>query len=171
MNTHNQIPSTHLAVQQSNHNATSFLGHRMGDHRETAMGQTFVASSDGVLENIEVFSSIVANPGQVIMTLHAFDPQSQSWGPALGSAAVAFSKSDNDKWVAFQIPGLRLTKGLSYGFRLQSHDSYVGVGEAAGSAGNPPYSFGKEWKFNAKDEKGDAFAYFSLAFKVGLKAA
>ncbi|HSN60552.1 MAG TPA: hypothetical protein VLR49_06440, partial [Ferruginibacter sp.] len=87
-----------------------------------------------------------------------------------GSAHVAFNRTLNNKWVAFNIPGMHLTKGKSYGFRLESHDSYVGVGEAAGSASHPPFTSGQECKISA-NSKVDAFSYFSLAFKVVLKAA
>ncbi len=172
MNTHHQIPVSIAALQQLNHNATSWLGHHKADHKEIAMGQTFIAPAEGELETIEVFSSLVTQPGQVIMTLHSFDPQQQSWGPSLGSDTVTFNETCNGKWIAFKIKGMHLAKGNSYGFRLQSHDSYVGVGEAAGSAKHPPFASGKEWKFTNKDKdnKVVAFSYFSLAFKVGLRA-
>jgi hypothetical protein len=171
MNTQNQHHPSFAVAQQTTNNATSWLGHRKGETKETGMGQTFIATSEGDLETIEVFSSIVASPGQVAMTLHSFDPQLQSWGPSLGSATVDFNASCNGKWIAFDLHGLHLTKNMSYGFRLESHDSYIGVGEAAGSATNPPFASGKEWKFTDNDKKGDSFSYFSLAFKVGLKAA
>ena len=171
MNTPNQSRPTVAAVEQLTNNATSWMGHRRSDNKEIVMGQTFIAPSEGDLEAIEVFSSIVTQPGQVAMTLHTFDPQLQSWGPSLGSATVEFNHTCNNKWVAFKILGLHLAKGMSYGFRLESHDSYVGVGEAAGSAKQPPFASGKEWRFTSNDKKGDAFAYYSLAFKVGLKAA
>ena len=170
MNTFNPSTSSHTAVQQLTNNATSWLGHRKGDHKEIAMGQTFMATSEGYLESIEVFSSIVANPGQVVMTLHAFDPHKESWGPSLGSATVNFNEKCNDKWVAFNIPGLHLTKGNSYGFRLESHASYIGVVDAVGSAKHPPFASGKQFKFYSNDIEGDVFTYFSLAFKVGLRA-
>ena len=170
MNTQAQSPNSHAAVQQLTNNATSWLGHRKGDHKEIIMGQTFIAPSEGDLDTIEVFSSIVASPGEVMMTLHSFDPLQQSWGPTLGSANVTFNQSCNDKWVSFKMPSLHLNKGLTYGFLLESHDSYVGVGEAAGSANNPPFLSGKEWKFTSNSNKVDAFSYFSLAFKIGLRA-
>ena len=170
MNTHNQSPLSNAFVQQLNNNSTSWLGHR-SDQKEVIAGQTFMAPSEGDLDTIEVYSSVVAIPGQVVMTIHAFDPAHQSWGPALGSANVSFDQSHNNKWVSFKIPGLHLTKGQSYGFRLESHDSYIGVGETVSSANQPPLTSGKEWKFSNNNKKVDAYAYFSLAFKVGLKAA
>lgn len=171
MNSHSQTSSSNAVVEQLTNNTTTWLGHRKGDHKEIVTGQTFIAPTEGDLDSIEVFSSIVANPGDVVMTLHLFDTLQQSWGPSLGSAHVAFNRTLNNKWVAFNIPGMHLTKGKSYGFRLESHDSYVGVGEAAGSASQPPFTSGKEWKFTANSNIVDAFSYFSLAFRVGLKAA
>jgi hypothetical protein len=171
MHSKNQSPIPNALVQQLNNHTTSWLGHRRSDQKEVITGQTFIAPAEGDLETIEVFSSVVAIPGQVMMTIHTFDPLHQSWGPALGSANVQFNHSHNNKWVTFSIPGLHLTKGSSYGFLMESHDSYVGVGEAVGSAGHPPFLSGKEWKFTNNSKKIDAYAYFSLAFKVGLKAA
>lgn len=168
MNMHNH--SAYPVVEQLTYNATSWLGHRKSDHKEISMGQTFVVPAEGDLDSIEVYSSIVASPGSVMMSVHRFDPDHQTWGPALGSANVNFNQSCNGKWIAFQIPGLHLNKGLTYGFLLESHDSYIGVGEAAGSAKNPPYASGKEWMFIDRN-KSHAYSYFSLAFKVGLKAA
>ncbi len=171
MKAQNQFPHSIEAVQQLTNNATSWLGHRQGDNKEVVMGQTFMASAEGDLESIEVFTSMVASPGEVAMTLYSFDAQQQTWGPSLATANVTFNTNCNGKWISFKLPNLHLNKGMSYGFKLESHDSYVGVGEAAGSAKHPPFAFGKKWKFISDDNKGDSFAYFSLAFKVGLKAA
>jgi hypothetical protein len=170
MNTFNPSASLNIPVQQLTNNATCWLGHRKNDHEEIAMGQTFIATTGGNLETIEVFSSIVANPGQVIMTVHSFDPDDETWGPALGSASVNFNNNCNGKWVSFKMPGLQLVKGQSYGFKLESHDSYIGVGDAVGSAHHPPFASGKQFKFCSNHSKGDAFTYFSLAFKIGLRA-
>ena len=170
MNTFNPSTSLQTSVQQLTNNATSWLGHRKADNQEISMGQTFVATTGGNLETIEVFSSIVANPGQVVMTVHSFDPQNESWGPSLGSATEIFNEQCNEKWVTFNMPGLQLVKGNSYGFKLESHDSYIGVGDAVGSAKNPPFASGKQFKFYNNNIKADAFSYFSLAFKIRLRA-
>jgi hypothetical protein len=171
MKSNNQFHTPLNGVQQLTNNTTSWLGHRKIDKKEIAMGQTFVASNEGDLDSIEVFSNIVTSPGEVAMSLHSFDPVQQTWGPALGTTNVTFNESCNGKWVSFKIPGMHLTKGLSYGFKLESHDSYVGIGEAAGNVSHPPFASGKEWKFVNNENKGNSFSYFSLAFKVELKAA
>lgn len=171
MSTHTKISSLQPSVQQVTNNTTSWIGHRPGDNKDVVGGQTFIATTEGDLEAIEVFSSIVTDAGKVVMTLHSFDQQHKSWGPALGSASVEFNKADTGKWVAFNLPGLHLNKGQAYGFKIESADTFIGVGEAVGSHAQPPYAAGQEWKFTSNNQKGDAFSYFSLAFKVDLKAA
>mgnify|MGYP000945245909 CR=1 FL=1 len=162
--------SSHSSVEQVTNNATSWLGHHPRENKDIGRGQTFVAHTEGDVESIEVYTNIVSRPGNVVMTIHSFDPQQKSWGPTLGSANVDFNQSDNGKWKAFNIPSLHLNKGESYGFRLESQDSYIGVGEAAGSAKQPPFSAGQEWHFTPGNSKADAYSYFSLAFKVDIKS-
>jgi hypothetical protein len=158
-------------MQQLTNNVTSWIGHSTKENKEMAMGQTFIASKEADLESIEVFSSIVAVAGDVAMTVHSFDTQQQTWGPALATANVNFNKDCTGKWISFDVPRLHLNKGQSYGFKLASHNSLVGVGEAAGSAKEPPFANGQKWQFINDAKKGDSFTYFSLAFKLGLKAA
>ncbi|CAN5753632.1 hypothetical protein BH11BAC3_BH11BAC3_17940 [soil metagenome] len=162
--------SANLAViEQITNNTTSWIGHNTDDS-DVLCGQTFIAPSEGDLGAIEVFSSVVAKPGKVVMTLHNFDPQQKSWGPAIGSASVELNKSFMNKWIPFFIPGMHLTKGKSYGFKLESSAAYFGLGEAAGISSQPPYQNGQEWKSTNKDQTGKYYNYFSLAFKVGFKA-
>jgi hypothetical protein len=169
-----QMPSKNsalpLVVEQVTNNTTTWVGHRKSDNNTLISGQTFIAPKEADLDKIEVFSSVVTQPGKVVMTVHKFDQQQKSWGPALGSASLELNKTDSDKWVGFHIPGLHLNSGQAYGFRLESATALIGVGEAAGSHHHPPFVNGQEWKFTNKDEKGHSFSYFSLAFKVGLRA-
>ena len=163
-------PTTRAIIEQVNHDATIWIGHSGSDNKEVLCGQTFVAPSEGELEGIEVFSSMVTNPGNLVMTLHIFDPEKRTWGPTIGSASVDLNNTNIEKWVKFHIPGMRLNKGKTYGFRLACPNSYIGVGEAAGSHAHPPFASGQEWQFTQNDQKGNSFSYFSLAFKVGLRA-
>ena len=162
--------SVHAAVEQVTHNITSWIGHRPGNNDDIIGGQTFISPSEGDLDGIEVFSSMVTAPGKVLMTLHSFDPLQKNWGPALGTASIELSKDDSDKWIYFDIPGLHLHKGETYGFKLESPNTLIGVGEAAGSHKQPPFVNGQAWKFTGKDKKAHSFSYFSLSFKVGLRA-
>lgn len=169
MKTGNKNPRHFAAVQQVTNNATSWIGHRR-DNEDVISGQTFVAPKEGDLEAIEVFSAIVTKPGNVTMTLHNFDTEQKSWGPALGSSSVAIDSNEAGKWLAFAIPGMHLDKGKSYGFRLESPDTFMGVGEAAGDLSMPPFSYGQEWQFTNEQSEGQSFSYFSLAFKIGMRA-
>jgi hypothetical protein len=170
MNTHSKNSHLQVAVEQVTNNTTSWIGHRSRDNEDVVTGQTFISPSTGNLESIEVFSSIVAEPGKVVMTLHNFDTQHKSWGPVLGSTSVDFTKTDCGKWMAFTIAGMHLDKGQSYGFKLEGAEAYIGVGEAAGSHVHPPFSNGQEWQFTKKNKQAHSYSYFSLAFKVGLRA-
>ncbi len=157
-------------VQQITNNTTSWIGHRSGVNENVVTGQTFVAPSGGDLEAIEVFSSIVLKPGKVIMTLHSFDPQYKSWGPVLNTSSVNINNTEAGKWLAFNMKGMHLDKGQAYGFRLESPDTYIGVGEAVRSHTTPPFGAGQEWQFTKKQLTGKCFSYFSLAFKVDMRA-
>src|SRR5689334_20063086 len=98
MNTHIKNPLVKAVVEQVSNNATSWLGHHKFENKDIECGQTFVAPSEGTLEAIEVFASIVTNPGNVVMTVHSFDPQLKNWGPVLGSASVSLTKVDTGTW-------------------------------------------------------------------------
>ena len=168
MSTPNKSNSLPVAVQTTN-NTTSWIGHRSIDNKNVVGGQTFLASSEGDLESIEVFSSMVTNAGNVKMTLHSFDTQQNKWGPQMGSVSVQINQADSGKWMSFNIPGMHLDQGKAYGFKLESPDAFIGVGEAVGSSEKRPFNEGQEWKFTNNNQQGDAYSYFSLAFKVGVK--
>lgn len=168
MNRHKPVRHLRTVIEQACSNQTSWIGHRPGDMLELVSGQTFLAETDGDLGVIEVFSSKVTEPGKVILTFHEFHPEKNTWGEVLGTAWNYFERADNGKWVAFDLFGVRLEKGKSYGFQLQCTRSYIGVGEAAGNPNEPPFKSGHEWHFNALDRIGQCISYFSLAFRVGL---
>lgn len=170
MKTVNKNPGHFAVVQQVTNNATSWIGHRC-DNDDVISGQTFIAPKEGDLAAIEVFSAIVTKPGKVIMTLHHFDTEQKSWGPALTSASIDINSHEAGRWLLFNMPGMHLDKGKSYGFRLQCPDTLIGVGEAAGNLSKPPFSYGQEWQFTKEKNEGTSFSYFSLAFKVDMKAA
>src|SRR6187549_958181 len=96
-------PTTRAIIEQVNHDATIWIGHSRSDNKEFLCGQTFVAPSEGELEGIEVFSSMVTNPGNMVMTLHNFDPEKRTWGPSLGSASVDLNNTNIEKWIKFHI--------------------------------------------------------------------
>jgi hypothetical protein len=157
-------------IEQIVNNTTTWIGHRSSDNEDVVSGQTFLATSEGELNEIEVFSTIVTKPGKVTMTLFDFDLNHNSWGKSLGSASVDINASKSGKWLAFSMPHLHLNKGKSYGFRLESADSYIGVGEAACSSASQSFNSGQEWQFTKKEKAGHCYSYFSLAYKVAISA-
>lgn len=159
-----------VVVQQVNNNTTAWMGNRSVDNERIIAGQTFTCPSDGDLDAIEIFSSLVVKAGHANMTLHAFDPSTKEWGPVLHSSSVVINKQDTEKWISFPQTGLHLHKGDTYGFQLQSDDMYLGLGEAAGSHSQPPFIGGQEWTSLNGKVPGKYYSYLSLAFKVGLRA-
>ena len=167
-----ELKTTHhkAVLEQTVNNTTSWLGHRSSDNEDVVTGQTFIAPTEGDLQEIEVFSSIVTKPGKVVMTFYDFDQKLNVWGHSLGSASVDINNAETGKWVSFNMPHLHLNKGQSYGFRMESTDAYVGVGEAAGIAATKTLNTGKEWQFTKQEKAGRSYSYFSLAFKIGMTA-
>ena len=157
-------------VQQVTNNTTSWIGHRHGETKNRISGQTFVCPDEGELDCIEIFSAHVTNNGLVELTLHAFDAENKTWGQALKTSTVEFNKTDTGKWISFPLTGLRLQKGMAYGFRLKSEKGLVGVGEAAGSYDRLPCIGGQEWFASSDDQFGNYYSYLSLAFKVEMRA-
>ena len=157
-------------AEQTSNTTTSWIGRYAGDNKESKKGQTFQSSSEGELSSIDVFSALVVRSGEVMITLHEFDALSRQWGARLASVTVPFSKSDSDKWISFSLQGVHMQKDKWYGFLLQSPSSLIGIGEAAGTYRQPLEGKGQEWKFTSEDSQGQSFSYFSLAYKVALRA-
>jgi hypothetical protein len=158
-----------VVVQQVTNNTTAWMGHRVANE-DIVAGQTFTCPSEGDLGAIEIFSTLVLKPGHAQMTVHPFDPATKKWGPALLTSSVEIDKTDSDKWISFPQDGLHMQKGSTYGFRLQSSDMYIGIGEAAGCHLQPQFTGGQEWISPSNDQPGKFFSYLSLAFKVEMRA-
>ncbi len=156
-------------VQQTINNSTGWIGHLPGEKKEIVRGQTFVAEQEGDLEAIEILPNMISDNGYVRMSLHTFDALENKWGPALDASVLQVDASDTGKWIAFDMHGLHLDRGKTYGFRMESDHGCIGVAEAAWSASQPPQNKGQEWAF-VDDGNGDAYSYYSLAFKVDLRA-
>lgn len=121
------------------------------------------------MNNIQVYSSSVPQPGQLQLTLHEFDCSTKSWGPAIAHSERMLEKSDASNWIRFELEPVILKKDACYGFRIQTPDAFVGLGEAISHAQHP-FAFGQSWNGNTSNEKGKYFDYFSLAFKVEMCA-
>lgn len=164
MKTHATVP-----VAQVNHNTTRWIGHQSMDQKQIATGQTFSIGKSCQLKNIEVYSNLVTRPGEMTMTLHAYDPDQRQWGPVLSKTCVDVDNSYTDKWIPFEMDGTKLSEGQHYGFRIECKNGFVGVGETACSAETPAIVSGQEWEFTSNNEQGCSYSYFSLAFKIGAQ--
>jgi hypothetical protein len=156
-------------VSQTLNNTTLWIGHLQTETNDRLGGQTFCCPSEGLVDNIQVYSSAVTQPGELILTLHEFDEVSQSWGPSIGISKVQVEKDDAAKWIRFDLAPVTLEKNKVYGFRLQSNDGVIGIGEAASNS-QQPFLFGREWNGDNNNQQGKYFTYFSLAFKVEMCA-
>jgi hypothetical protein len=161
--------SSHPVISQTENNTTLWIGHIHTDPADHRAGQTFACPGDGIINNIQVYSAAVSQPGDVILTLHEFDGETKTWNPAIASSTVFLQTSDVSRWIRFYLQPVEMKKDAMYGFRLQSDNALIGIGEAASHA-KRPFQFGQEWKGDTRNEKGNFFRYFSLAFKVEMIA-
>ncbi len=156
---------TRPILSQTQNNATLWIGHLPADTNDHLAGQTFDCPSGGSLDNIQVFSASVQQPGELTLTLHKFDRESRTWGPAIAHAGRTLEKGDESRWIRFELEPVELRQHQTYGFRLQSENALIGLGEAVSHA-KSPFPFGLSWNSDSEQGKGKFFNYFSLAFKV-----
>lgn len=156
-------------ITQTKNNTTLWIGHLQNDPTDHFAGQTFKCPSEGVLDNIQIFSSTVQLPGEMELTLFEFDPNTKTWGTPIAHSNLVIEKGDDAKWLTFELQPVALNKDATYGFRLQSGNALIGIGEAA-TGTLQPFTFGHAWSADSKDMQGHFFTYFSLAFKVELIA-
>jgi hypothetical protein len=156
-------------ITQAQNNTTLWIGHLLNDPTDHFAGQTFTCPSAGTLDNIQVYSSAVQSPGDVELTLHEFDPVSKTWGTSIGQSSLLVEKGDDSKWIRFEMPSIQLRQGATYGFRLQTANAMIGLGEAA-TGNKEPFTFGHEWHADSSNRRGHFYSYFSLAFKIEMCA-
>ncbi|MBS1929313.1 MAG: hypothetical protein KIS82_06355 [Ferruginibacter sp.] len=165
MNTGKSNQEGRSVAEQTEHNITGWVGQRPGGPKHISRGQTFKILREAEINRVEVFTELVMHPGTVTLTLHKYDPESGSWGPELTKVSTSLTSANDGMWLGFEVPKLHVVKDGTYGLRIESQDSYFGVGEAAGSANRPPIAVGQEWIFSENNPL-KAFKYFSLSFKV-----
>jgi hypothetical protein len=161
--------SSHAILSQTENNSTLWIGHLQTDPADHCAGQIFKCPAEGLVNNIQVYSSAVHHPGEINLTLHEFDTITKTWGPAIGNASRFLQMGDTARWIRFGLQPVLLRKEVTYGFRLQTNDALIGIGEAA-TANKKPFNFGYEWNGDSANAKGHYFTYFSLAFKVEMCA-
>lgn len=169
METTKHASHTRPLLTQTQNNTTLWIGHMHSDTSDHFAGQTFNCPSEGSLDNIQLFSSAVQTPGEVVLTLHEFDIKTKNWGPSIGKSVLFLQKGDDSRWVRFDFSPVPLQKNITYGFRLQTNEALVAIGEAA-SGSKQPFTFGHEWNADSNNKTGHYFTYFSLTFKVEMCA-
>lgn len=155
----------HPVLSQTEKNTTLWVGHLEADPTEHIAGQTFTCPSGGRLDNIQVYTSSVNHPGELVLSLHEFDPATKTWGPALAETRRQVAVHDEAHWMRFDLEPVQLRENATYGFRLFAPQGLVGIGEAAGGQSNP-FTYGYEWNADSNNREGNYYSYFSLAFKV-----
>ncbi len=159
----------HPALEQLHRNTCLWIGHMDSGPADHFAGQTFECPDEGSLNKIQVYSTTVSHPGTITLTVHEFDKRAKKWGPVLTSSEIAIDENDADNWMQFPLHNLHLHKDNTYGFRLKSSDALVALGENAWPSKNP-FAYGEEWSINNIENKDHYYRYFSLAFKVELRA-
>lgn len=168
METMKSIRRTLPVITQVENNTTIWIGHLLTDPTDHFAGQIFTCPSGGDLDNIQVYSTAVQYPGEVMLSLHHFDMENKTWGPILAIATKDIEKNDEDRWIRFELPPMPLHTNETYGFRLYANNAMVAIGEAAAN-GQSPF-LGQEWHADSNDQYGHFYKYFSLTFKIELCA-
>jgi hypothetical protein len=156
-------------LTQAENNTTLWIGHLQSDPTDHFGGQTFTCPAEGQLDNIQLYTAAIQYPGEIQLTLHEFNTDSKTWGPAIGESSFTVGKADHQKWIRFSLPPVQLKKTATYGFRVYTTNAMVGLGEAA-CDNQHPFTFGHEWNANSKNQRGHYYSYFSLAFKIEMRA-
>jgi hypothetical protein len=156
-------------LSQTKNNTTTWIGHLQNETLDHLSGQTFQCPDDGILNNIQVYASMIQRPGEVHLTLYEFDEKRKAWSYAIAGSSVSISMTDEGHWLTFSLPHSLLQKGKTYGFRLQSNNAMLGIGEWA-RGNHEPCSFGQEWNADSNNKEGVFFTWFSLAFKIEMVA-
>jgi hypothetical protein len=165
------IPQNSLPVlSQTENNTTLWVGQLKHGKNDHVAGQTFTCPSEGILNNIQIYSTTVTYPGDLLLTLHEFDNATRNWGPAIGQSTVLMERGDTSRWIRFGLEPVALKKNIAYGFRLHAPEAFIGIGEAAHQSKHP-FQFGMAWNTDTHHPENEHyFNYFSLAFKVEMCA-
>lgn len=154
-------------IDQLQVNGCRWLGDFHNNPSEYIAGQTFQIAQSGKLDTISIYCEMVHREGLVKMSFHQFDEKTRQWGPALVSSELELKKLKDPAWVQFKLGDLPLDSNHRYGFRLQTQDALVALGEAVW--GNDKTDLhGEEWISRGNDRDGHYFRYFSLVYSVGL---
>ena len=151
-------------------NSISWVGHFLinGKDQYKLAGQTFKSPLNGWLRRIDIYTSGIQHPGVLELTLHPFDDMRHQWQEELARSSLLVARNGNDPWITMALNQARLERDRYYGFRLQSRDALLALGERARTAGQPILE-GEEWMANTENREGDFFHYFNLVFRLGIQ--
>ena len=107
-------------LTQTENNTTLWVGHLKHGNNDHVAGQTFTCPSEGMLNNIQVYSSAVTRPGELQLTLHEFDDETRTWGPAIGQSAMQVETDDTSSWLRFELEPVALKKKCGLWFQTAS---------------------------------------------------
>lgn len=162
---HSQSP-----LEQPVKNTSLWVGHLNADSADHFAGQTFQCPKEGELKEIQVFSDMVSHPGKLALTIREFDKESKQWGQVLSTSVINVDGNDTKNWMHFQFDALPLHKDITYGFQLKAEEeALVAIGEAVWPS-KTPFVYGEEWGLNNFENKDHYYRYFSLAFKIAMRA-
>jgi hypothetical protein len=156
-------------LSQPKNNTTTWIGHLQNETIDHFSGQTFKCPEDGYLDNIQVYATVVQRSGEVLLTLHEFNDGRKTWDSSVAASTLFVSGKDEGQWLTFNLNSAALEKEKLYGFRLQSNEAMLGIGELA-RGNDEPCTFGQEWNADSENRSGVFFSWFSLAFKVQMVA-
>lgn len=154
-------------ISQLQTNGCRWLGDFREETAEHMAGQTFQINQSGQLETISVYCEMVHRQGKVRMSLHRFDEEEHNWGPALGIQEMEIPKGSDPTWVDFNLGQVSLDGNSRYGFRLQTQDALIALGEAVWGNDKNDWT-GEEWIAKGNEKGGHYFRYFSLVYSVGM---
>jgi hypothetical protein len=159
-------PSAPLLSQTRQQTCYTWIGYSPGDRQEHFAGQTFECPQDALVDFVEIYLATVLRNGILQMSLHEFDPETETWQPAQRTCEFSLHEWQRENWVRFSFEPLQLQAGQTYGFKLAARDMLVAVADAA--TDNTGYLHkGREWNSETENQGGRYFQYFSLVFRIG----
>lgn len=169
MKTYYPAAGSSTVISQLEKNSSQWLGSLPITNQSFKVGQTFVTPANTTVDVIQVSAETIQCNGHVELIFHEFDEKSHTWGAELGKAKITVSRKSADSWLKFELGTIRLEKNKTYGFILTSNDALVAISEVAWGQQDLKPS-GEEWSFGSKEGKEHFFNYFSLVYRVGLRA-
>ena len=156
----NNARQVNFALSEEDHNMICWLGQQMA-------GQVFQAQGNGFIKSVSVLPEVIGHDGELVMTLHRFNPETKIWEAVLAQAAKQITTGMADQWQQFSFDTIQVAAGQWYGFKLQYTGGQLALAEGARkNNGNKSM----EWTALNAQEKGVFHSDFHLAYKVALAA-